>query len=370
MNQFLSSIYQRIRNHWDWVLLIVLMLLIRWFSIYSSLVETYYTYGLYPVISKIQRFLFGWIPFSIGDLFYGFVLVVFIIKLVRLFKVIFRRKFNKVYLWKGLKQVIFFCLSVYVLFNVLWGLNYNRIGIARQLGLDMQKYTVAELDTLTAVLQRRLNYYILLTNAAQRDSFYKKRNLFGESSDAYQDALREYPFLQYYPKSVKPSLFSYAGNILGFTGYYNPFSGEAQVNTTVPVFTQPFIACHEIGHQLGYGKENEANFSGFLACRRHPSAAFRYSVYFDMYNYTIGEVFRKDSSAAKIFVENLNPLVKKDFKEVREFFNRYQNPIEPIISWMYSGYLKANRQPAGKETYSQVVAFLIAYQKKFGKESL
>ncbi len=370
MNQLLPGIYQRIRKNWSWVFLITSAIFIRWFSMYPFLVESYYTYGVYPLISKIQRFLFGWIPFSIGDLFYAFILVFFIIKLVRLVKAIFRRKFNTAYLWKGIKQVIFFCLSVYVLFNLLWGLNYNRIGIARQLGLSMQKYSVEELDTLTAVLQRRLNDYILLTNSIQRDSFYKKRNLFRESSEAYREVSPEHSFLEYSPKSIKPSLFSYAGNILGFTGYYNPFSGEAQVNTTVPVFTQPFIACHEIGHQLGYGKENEANFSGFLACRRHPSAAFRYSVYFDMYNYTIGELFRKDSVAAKNFVDSLHPLVKKDFKEVREFFNRYQNPIEPIISWMYSGYLKANRQPAGRETYSQVVAFLIAYQKKFGKESL
>lgn len=370
VNQFLSRIYQTIRKSWGWVFLIVLAILIRWFSLYPSLVEHYYTYGLYPIISKTQRFLVGWIPFSIGDLFYASVLIFFIIKLGRLLKAILRRKFNVAYLWKGIKQVLFFCLSVYVLFNLLWGLNYNRIGIARQLGLNMKKYSVEELDTLTAVLQRRLNTYILLTNSLQRDSFYKKRNLFRESSEAYSEVSPEYAFLKYSPKSIKPSLFSYAGNILGFTGYYNPFSGEAQVNTTVPVFTQPFIACHEIGHQLGYGKENEANFSGFLACRRHPSVAFRYSVYFDMYNYTIGELFRKDSSAAKNFVDSLNPLVKKDFKEVREFFNRYQNPIEPIISWMYSGYLKANRQPAGRETYSQVVAFLIAYQKKFGKDSL
>jgi len=367
---FLSGIYQRIRMKWSWTVLILLAILIHWFSLYPPVIEQYYTNGLYPFISKVQRFLFGWIPFSIGDLFYAFILVMLVVKLVRLFKAIFHKKINGSYLWKGLKQLVFFCLSVYVLFNLLWGLNYNRIGIARQLGLNMQKYSVQELDTLTAVLQRRLNNYIVLTNEVQRDSFYKKRNLFRESSDAYHQAFPEYPFLKYSPKSIKPSMFSYVGNILGFTGYYNPFSGEAQVNTTVPVFTQPFIACHEIGHQLGYGKENEANFSGFLACRLHPSAAFRYSVYFDMYNYTIGELYRKDSLTARHFVDSLNPLVKKDFKEVRDFFNRYQNPIEPVISWMYSGYLKANRQPAGRETYSQVVAFLIAYQKKFGKESL
>ena len=370
MKEFLSGLFQSIIKAWAWILLIILFLLIKWISLYPSWIEKYYTYGIYPVISKTQRFLFGWIPFSIGDVFYALVLLVFIVKVFRLLRTVFKKKFNRWLLLKGIRQIIFFCLFVYVLFNLLWGLNYNRIGIAKQLGLTMKKYSVEELDTLTAVLQRRINQYAVLAGPKERDSFYKKRDLFRESGNAYAEAATRFDILKYSPRSIKPSIFSYVGNVLGFTGYYNPFSGEAQVNTTVPVFTQPFIACHEIGHQLGYGKENEANFSGFLACRMHPSSAFRYSVYFDMYSYTIGELLQKDTAAARHFIDSLNPLVRKDFKEVREFFNQYKNPIEPVISWMYSGYLKANRQPAGRETYSQVVAFLIAYQRKFGKEAL
>ena len=370
MKPILTGLFQRIIKAWSWVLLIVLALFINWISGHPAWVENYYTYGFYPVVSKVQRFLFGWIPFSVGDLFYAAVLIYLLVKVARLLRAIFKRQFNRAMLFKGVRQVIFFCLFVYVLFNLLWGLNYSRIGIAKQLGLTMKRYSVEELDTLTAVLQRRINQYVVLAGPRQRDSFYRKRDLFRESGNAYKEAAVQFDFLHYSPRSVKPSIFSYVGNVLGFTGYYNPFSGEAQVNTTVPVFTQPFIACHEIGHQLGYGKENEANFSGFLACRMHPSAAFRYSVYFDMYSYTIGELLQKDTATARRFIDSLNPLVRKDFKEVRDFFNRYKNPVEPIISWMYSGYLKANQQPAGRETYSQVVAFLIAYQRKFGKESL
>jgi hypothetical protein len=355
---------------WSWILLVGMVLLIKWISMYPAWIEAYYTYGVYPVISKTQRFLFGWIPFSAGDVFYAIVLLLFIGRIVRLFRAIFKKEFTWALLLKGIQQVIFFCLFVYVLFYLLWGLNYNRVGIAKQLDLTMKKYSVEELDTLTAVLQRRMNEYVVQAGAKGRDSLYKKRDLFRESGNAYDAAAGPFTFLHYSPKSIKPSIFSYVGNVMGFTGYYNPFTGEAQVNTTVPVFTQPFIACHEIGHQLGYGKENEANFAGFLACRMNPSAAFRYSVYFDMYSYAIGELYQKDSVAARHFLDSLHPLIKKDFKEERDFFNRYKNPIEPVISWIYSGYLKANRQPAGRETYSQVVAFLIAYEGRFGKESL
>jgi len=370
LKEFLSRLFQRIIRKWTWAVLVLAALLIHWVSIYPDWVEAHYTYGLYPVISAIQRFLFGWIPFSVGDLFYGLLIILLMAKISRLIKAIFKRKINRPLLYNGLKQATFLVLCLYVFFNLLWGLNYNRLGIARQLQLQMKKYSLEELDTLTAVLQSRLNEYVVLAVPQQRDSFYKKKNLFRESYESYRQVSVQYPFLSYHNRSIKPSLFSYIGNILGFQGYYNPFTGEAQVNTTVPVFTQPFIACHEIGHQLGYGKENEANFAGFLACRANPLPAFRYSVYFDMFNYTIGELYARDTAMARKYLNGLDPLVKKDFKEVRDFFNKYQNPVEPVITWLYGNYLKANRQPEGRRTYNQVVAFLIAYQKKFGKESL
>src|SRR5437762_3780214 len=301
---------------WTWGVLILLAVLIKFSSSFSGLIEQSYSNGIYPVISKIQRFLFGWIPFSMGDVIYGFFILVLLVKSWQILAVILRRKFNRQYFFSSLKQILFFCLLVYIFFYLLWGLNYSRKGIAQQLNLKMSAYTLSELDTLTNVLQQRLNYYASVVKPAERDSFYKKRNLFREGHEAYKIASTFYPFLSYDPKSIKPSLYSYLGNIFGFEGYYNPFSGEGQVNTTIPVFEQPFVACHEIGHQVGYAKENEANFAGFLACRLHPSPVFRYSVYFDMYNYSINELYRNDSSRARKYIDSLHPQVKRDYEEL------------------------------------------------------
>jgi hypothetical protein len=355
---------------WSWVLLILAALLIKYASAQPLWVEEKYSTGLYPIIAKVQRALFGWIPFSIGDLFYAFLFLIIIFKTGQFIRAIYKKKFNRQYLLSGLKQLIFFFLFVYVFFYGLWGLNYSRKGIVYQLGLEIKKYPVQELDTITGLLHQRLNEYAALINERQRDSFNRKKILFGKTTDAYLYAQHKYPFLKYSPQSVKPSLFSYAGNYLGFQGYYNPFSGEGQVNTTIPRCMEPFVTAHEVAHQLGYAKENEANFVGFLACRESSSAIFRYSLYFDMYSYAIGELARKDSLLARVYQQQLHPLVMKDFEECREFFRKHKNPVEPIITWFYGQYLQANNQPEGKRTYNQVVAFLIAYYKKFGKEAL
>jgi hypothetical protein len=355
---------------WSWIILIGLTILIKWASWYPGWVERNYSLGVYPFIAKVQRILFGWIPFSIGDLFYAFLVLVIIFRTYKFFKFLIQRKLTRQFFVIAMQQFFFFVLYVYVFFNLMWGLNYNRIGIARQLQLDVRTYSVQDLDTLTNLLQQKANFYARFVSSAQRDSFNRKKQLFASAYKAYQAAEGEFPFLQYKHQSVKPSLFSYLGNYLGFQGYYNPFSGEGQVNTTVPRFMEPFVTTHEIAHQLGYAKENEANFAGFLACRSFENNAFRYSAYYDMYNYAIVEIFSRDTALAKLIQSKAHPQVKKDQAEFREFYRRYNNPIEDLVMWGYGHFLKANNQPAGKRSYNEVVAWLIAYYKRFGKEAI
>jgi hypothetical protein len=238
------------------------------------------------------------------------------------------------------------------------------------LKLEVKPYTLADLDTLATVIQQRVNYYAEFVTETQRDSFNKKSRLFSSAKEAYDELGKKYPFLKYSPRSIKPSIYSYLGNYLGFQGYYNPFSGEGHVNTTIPRFLEPFITTHEIAHQLGYAKENEANFVGFLACQSYVSNAFRYSVYFDMYNYAISELFRRDSVLAKSYAAKRRPQLVKDVEEYMVFSKRHENYLQDIIMNGYGEFLKANNQPAGKKSYNEVIAWLIAYYKKFGVEAL
>src|SRR5262245_44092169 len=65
LQKFLSRLFNRLMKSWSWVLLIVATILIKWASLYPDWVEKNYTYGIFPVIAKVQRFLFGWLPVSI-----------------------------------------------------------------------------------------------------------------------------------------------------------------------------------------------------------------------------------------------------------------------------------------------------------------
>jgi hypothetical protein len=269
-----------------------------------------------------------------------------------------------------LEKTLRFALYIYLCFNILWGLNYDRQGIATQLKLDVQPYTVEELKQLTSVLQQRVNNCAAGVDSLKRLELNKNRNVFREGVAAFQQVKDRYSFLTYEAPSIKASFFSNIGHYFGFTGYYNPFSGEAQLKTTVPFFLKPFVVTHEIAHQLGYGKENEANFVAFLAGREATNTEVRYSIYFEMYLYAFSDLTRKDTSSAKQFKEKLHPQVKKDMDAFANYLYRTRNIIEPIVSSFYDQFLKWNSQPKGKKTYNEVVTWMVAYGKKYGLDAI
>ncbi|AHF15378.1 hypothetical protein NIASO_09870 [Niabella soli DSM 19437] len=353
-----------------WIILVVLALIIKVLSLFPAQIEKFYTQGFYSGVSKSLRFLFGWLPFSIGDVLYTGLIILVIVLLARVIKRLLKGKLRSIRWGKHLNNTLLAMLGLYIIFYALWGLNYSRPGIEKQFGLNVAHITVKDLDTLVQTLHARINRDAAAMTVRDRDSLLNTRFLFKQSNVAYRVAKKEYPFLNNTPVSVKPSLFSEAMNYIGIQGYYNPFSGEAQVNTTIPVFLLPSVVTHEIGHQVGYAKESEANFMSFLTSRKHPSIHFQYSTDFVMYLYAASELYRLDSVKVKQYDSTLHPQVKKDIKTYIGFYKKYQNRIEPVIHWLYGNYLRANNQPSGNRSYDEVVIWLIGWYRKYGREAI
>lgn len=347
-------------------LLLIAAFLIRLFATNKLLVEKYYSNGIYPVISKVLKYGLGWLPFSIGDMLYGLFAGWLLFKIIRLITFLFKRTYSRQLFKQSLVKILILGLAIYVSFNALWGLNYNRKGIADQLDIKMTKYSKQELITIDSLLLEKANASKMVLIRDQRPKKSTKQ-VFEQAKIAYQNLAAQYPFFNYQPSSIKSSAWGWLGNYLGFIGYYNPFTGEAQVNTTIPVFLQPFTSCHEIAHQLGYAKENEANFVGYLAAASATDTTFQYSVYLNLFLYAQQNLYSVDSLAAKSLYKKISPEIKVDLTEWRNFNKRHRSFLEPVFNWMYGKYLKNNEQPSGVLSYDEVTGFLIAYYKKFGK---
>ncbi|MES2004082.1 MAG: DUF3810 domain-containing protein [Bacteroidota bacterium] len=356
-------------------LLFIIALTISLFSLFPGQVEKIYSVGIYPGLANTLRTLTRWIPVSVGDILYAWLVIWLIIRLVKGIRLIYLKQCTRERLVLFLFAATRTVLWVYIIFKLMWGLNYNRLGIAYQLKIDKKEYSKEEVTQLTDQLIGKLNE----CRRQIKDSVLPEPpldTLYREAFRSYQSISLEYEFLNYRNRSVKPSLFTCIGDYMGFTGYYNPFTGEAQLRTDVPRILIPYIACHEMAHQLGYASESEANFVGYLAAAASKDVYFRYSVYLDLFSYAQGEEimqygkekdFKNFEAIIKHNRESLDTLVKRDRKQIREFFTKRRNRISPAVSSLYDQYLKMNKQMEGVNSYDEVIGWLIAYQKKYGR---
>lgn len=334
-------------------------------SDYHRWIETNYSTGFFPSLASVLRYTIGSLPFSLGDLIYSAAVLYIFWELFLFFKKLLNRKSG----WKEkllpFQKAGLLLLFIYVYFYLFWGLNYFRLGIEHQLELKNGAFAKKDLIALNVELLRKVNQTKRIC-LLKKDTFISQERMFREAAAAYQSLELKYPFIHYRNLSVKSSLFGKLGNYVGFQGYYNPFTGEAQVNTRIPNFAQPYVTCHEMAHQLGYASESEANFVGFLAATQSTDTLMQYSSYLDMFLYAMGNLNGVDSTAAKAIAKELNEGVKNDIRTFREFAKKHRSFIQNWTDRLYDYYLRRNRQRKGIESYNEVTGWLIAYQKKVG----
>jgi hypothetical protein len=353
-----------------WSLPIMLLLLVLWLQVQPDLVEYWYAQGVYPGIGITLRWIFGWIPFSIGDIGIGLFGIWLLYKIIKFISYISKNKNFKAVLAGTLQKVTLIIIWGYVMFHLLWGLNYYRLGSAHLLAIQPSSYTTSDADSLVMHLQNRIMVLCTDSAAISLSKTADRKILKHEAEKAYGIASKQYPFLTFNIGSLKPNLLGPLQSYTGYGGYLFPFTGEAQVNFYGPSFTMPFTVCHEMAHQIGFGTESEANLVGFLAARSGENAAFRYSAYAGVHQYALSELYIRDSMLAKIYIDSLPSYYVRDRKELRKFSLEHQSFLQPVLNSVYNFYLLSNNQPAGLDSYNYVVAWLIAYAKKFGWDAL
>ena len=337
---------------------------------FPSFIERFYSTGLYPVLSRIMRIMFGWLPFSVGDVLYILLIIWLLVKLVRLVKRIRRKELRKPLLLQKLVSTVFILLILYTSFNWMWGFNYNRPGSAAQLKLKLDYYDSTALLRFTDTINSRLHALVNDPLFSDTAVLQNQHNIDTACVSAYRNTAAQFPFLKYETLSVKRCTWGSWSNYMGFLGYINPFTLEAQINRSVPNFLLPYTTAHEMAHQLGYASESEANLVGYLACKNSSNAVVRYSVYYDLANYALAELSGVDTGALRNRYNALPERVKADRKLTRAFFSQYKNPAQPVIDWLYDRFLKMNNQPKGRQSYNQVVGWLIAYAQKYGWDQI
>ncbi len=185
-------------------------------------------------------------------------------------------------------------------------------------------------------------------------------------SDAYVDFTAEHDFIRHNSGRVKPVLVSEVMSYMHITGVYSFFTGEANINVNFPAYTIPYTAAHEMAHQRGIAREDEANFVAFLVCIGSDDPYIRYSGYLNLYEFVANALWRADKELYSKAVAHLNGEVKAEMTAYNQFFDRYkESTVSHVSSSINNSYLQSQGTP-GTRSYGMVVDLAVAYYQKVG----
>lgn len=332
---------------------IVIAFFIFLFGFFPALVLSFYSNGLYPIISIVLRWISSLFPFALGDILYSLLIFFAVLQLFLFLKK--RKSLTKAHRLIVPLKLFNLILILYISFKLLWGLNYARPSIAQQLRISNQKYDVKELVLLG-------NYFIDKLNKLQPklspNLSYNIQQLKEKAVIGYQNLAQTNPFYNYKVPAVKPVINSWIISKIGIEGYYNPLTAEANVNMKLPAWILPFVTCHEIAHQIGVAREDEANLVAYLVGINSKDVNFQYSVNYNMLRYILFEIRFKSPEDYLVMRDKIDPMVLANFKAENEFWRKYNGQMSSYMGIAFDKFLKLNNQKRGIKSYQNIVVWL------------
>ncbi|WP_417427673.1 DUF3810 domain-containing protein [Halpernia sp.] len=335
------------------------VLLVQFFLFYclsKSEVVISFCNRLFEDKKQFHQFIFSKIYFSVGDVLYVVIVLFLIIFIFNLFK---KKKRQK----SAISILIFFNIF-YFIYQLFWGLLYFQSPILKQ--LPKEEITLNE--------AKSLSFKYLKLCIEDRENV--EANKYGVFAIANLDEVKmavlknqnSLPTLFVQKKSTlindfKPSLFRSVMSYTGILGYYNPFTAEAQYNSELPATFLPFTLAHESAHQLGFARENEANFIGFLIGKNSENKSLKYSTDLFALKSLLSYINETDPVFVNRILTHYSAGMRQDRKYDQIFRKKHESFLDTIFAITNNLFLKSNQQD-GSITYSYFTEMLIKYERK------
>ena len=313
------------------------------------------------VLAHMTSFL----PFSLAE--FLLYLVPFLIALIAV--IAYRRHSDS---WRELGRYFVCILSFFSIFFSLFvfsfGAGYRTTPLPEKMGFETGKVGVEELTETTKFFIEKMN------TAADGVSFgedgfavmpYSLAEMNEKLLSAYDTVCTDYPFIQRMNSRVKPVLASRLMSYTHITGVYSYYTGEANLNTYFPDYTLPFTAAHELAHQRGIAREEEANFVAFLVTSASDDPYLQYSAWRNLFEYVASALAMADANAYRELYATIDTRIVTELRAYREFFKPFSGSAASAVSDKFNDtYLKFHGSEAGSGSYGLVVDLAVAYFKK------
>ena len=322
------------------------------------------TRGLFRIIAFPIEWIMSVLPFSVTELVVVLcvpaIITLSVIWIVRII-----RRCNRLRTFERGCRFVAWCLSLALLiFMVMDGANFSRIPLGDLLKLPDGTYTAEELYLVTSDLAKKAS--------TARKALFEDKNgcailtveeseLLLLADDCYKNLRDDYPFLKTATWRVKPVLLSHWWSYTGTTGVYCPWLGEASINVDVPDYELGHTVAHEVAHTMGFAKENECNFIGWLACSVSKQPDYVYSGHLQAYVYCSNALYKADKELWRKANADCSDGVIRDLQNNNAYWNSFEGEVEEVSQKINDSFIKANGVESGVLSYNQMVELMLRY---------
>ena len=305
----------------------------------------------------------GILPFSLAELI--IILIPFIAFIMVWYFSKFRCETNR----SAIVSVVCILSAAALLFSMFvvnLGVGYKGSSLDEKLGIKSGPVDSKELYSATVYLAEKINelepeiYY-----DAENFSImpYDFATLNEKLLEAYDKFAADHYFIKNFKSRLKPVMLSEPMSYTHITGVYTFFTGESNINVNFPDYTLPFTAAHELAHQRGIAREDEANMIAFLVCIGSDDLYIRYSAYMNMYEYFSSALYRADKALYKKAARNLIIDAQNEMIAYGDFFEKYERSVASKVSGTVNDVYLKTQGTAGRQSYGMVVDLTVAYLK-------
>ena len=248
--------------------------------------------------------------------------------------------------------------------NIALGIGYNTTSLDKRMGFDTVEVTEERLADVMISLRDEVNLLseqISFAEDGTSDPCMSFREMSDKLVESYGSFDERHGFPGNYYSYAKRVRFGNLMSYLGITGIYTYYTGDANVNSAYPSYDIAFTTAHELAHQRGIMRENEANFMAYLVTSTSDDPYLCYSGALNMYQYIGNALYKTNKELYREINSGLCDGAKSDIIASYAVSEKYGDTfIADISNFINDMFLKSNGT-AGVVTYGRVVSLTVAY---------
>ncbi len=302
------------------------------------------------------------VPFSVAEVLVGLFAVTVLVYLTAAVIGVIRKERKMRRICLILLTVLCIGLTVYAAFCALWGVYYYGDDFATQSGLDDSPIALEDLKAVTVYFTTLVNRYAEQVPRDENGVCAMDRDaILARSDQVYRNAEQLFPCLEGPDIRAKGVHFSRVVSYIDFTGFFFPFTAEANVNTDFPTSLFPSTVAHELAHQRGVAKEQEANFCAVLSSLTYGDPEYCYSACLLAYIHLSNALYDADRSTWSAIYSSLSEPVLRDLAANREYWKQFDTKVRKVYNTVYENFLYSYGQTLGLKSYGACVDLLVHY---------